>query len=69
MWGKTANVIVQIARLSKTELAVLVREVWQNATPPARPAQLHTLATKSAPGRTPTLPKTKTRVKPRSGQR
>src|ERR1700754_2929521 len=36
MWGKTANVIVQIAKLPKKELQALIREAWQHATP-ARP--------------------------------
>jgi hypothetical protein len=36
MWGKTANVIVQIAKLSSKELEELVREAWQHATPPAK---------------------------------
>src|ERR1700724_3744062 len=38
MWGKTANVIVQIAKLPRQELEDLVREAWQNAMPPAKPA-------------------------------
>jgi hypothetical protein len=33
MWGKTANVIVQIAKVSKKELQALIREAWQHATP------------------------------------
>jgi hypothetical protein len=33
MWGKTANVIVQIAEVSKKELEALIREAWQHATP------------------------------------
>ena len=33
MWGKTANVIVRIARLSKTELATLIREAWEYNKP------------------------------------
>jgi hypothetical protein len=33
MWGKTANVIVQIAKVSKKELEALVREAWQHAAP------------------------------------
>src|SRR5258707_15259453 len=36
MWGKTANVIVQIAEVSKTELQALIREAWQHATPAAK---------------------------------
>jgi len=39
MWGKTANVIVQIASLSKKELEALIREAWQNAAPPAKTAK------------------------------
>jgi hypothetical protein len=37
MWGKTANVIVQIGKVSRTELEGLVREAWQHATPPRKP--------------------------------
>jgi hypothetical protein len=36
MWGKTANVIVQIAKISRKELEGLIREAWQHATPPAK---------------------------------
>ena len=36
MWGKTANVIVQIAEVSRKELEALVREAWQHATPSAK---------------------------------
>jgi hypothetical protein len=36
MWGKTANVIVQIAKVSKKELEELIREAWQHAAPAAR---------------------------------
>src|ERR1700681_4859826 len=39
MWGKTANVIVQIAKLSKRELEALLREAWHHATPAAKPAK------------------------------
>jgi hypothetical protein len=39
MWGKTANVIVQIARVSKKELEALIREAWQHAMPPAKTAK------------------------------
>jgi hypothetical protein len=45
MWGKTANVIVQIAKLPKKELQALMREAWQHATPSAK-------AAKSAPRKT-----------------
>ncbi len=34
MWGKTANVIVQIGRVSKTELSALIREAWEKNKPP-----------------------------------
>jgi hypothetical protein len=33
MWGKTANVIVQIGRVSRAELQALVREAWQHTMP------------------------------------
>jgi hypothetical protein len=36
MWGKTANVIVQPGRITKTELAALIREAWE-ANLPAPP--------------------------------
>jgi hypothetical protein len=36
MWGKTANVIVQIAEVSKKQLEALIREAWQHATPAAK---------------------------------
>jgi hypothetical protein len=39
MWGKTANVIVQIARVSRSELQALIFEAWQHAAPPAKPAK------------------------------
>ena len=45
MWGKTANVIAQIAKISKSELQALIREAWQHATPVAK-------AAKPAPRRT-----------------
>ncbi len=34
MWGKTANVIVQIDKISRRELEALVREAWQKNLPP-----------------------------------
>jgi hypothetical protein len=34
MWGKTANVIVQIERVSKKELEALIREAWEKNRPP-----------------------------------
>lgn len=37
MWGKTANVIVQIDKIGKTELARLIGEAWEaNKPPPAK---------------------------------
>ena|ERR1700733_2226081 len=39
MWGKTANVTVQIARVSKKELEALIREAWQHASPPVKAAK------------------------------
>ena len=39
MWGKTANVIVQIAEVSKKELEALIGEAWQHATPSAKAAK------------------------------
>ena len=39
MWGKTANVIVQIAEVSKKELGTLIGEAWQHATPVAKAAK------------------------------
>jgi len=33
MWGKTANVIVQPERVSKKELAALIREAWESNLP------------------------------------
>ena len=35
MWGKRANVIVQPGRVSKKELAALIREAWEFNLPPA----------------------------------
>jgi len=38
MWGKTANVIVQIAKLPNKELEGLICEAWQHAAPSGRPS-------------------------------
>ena len=38
MWGKRANVIVQPGRVSRTELAALIREAWEFNQPPAKKA-------------------------------
>ena len=50
IWGKTANLIVQIAELSKEELEGLVREAWQSAAPSAKPTKPGTPATRAARG-------------------
>src|ERR1700716_2452072 len=39
MWGKTANLIVQIEKLTKNELKGLLHEAWQSAMPAANPAK------------------------------
>jgi len=45
MWGKTANVIVQPKRVSKKELAALIREAWEfNLPPPPKAANPKTKA-------------------------
>jgi len=36
MWGKRANVIVQPERVSKKELAALIREAWEFNLPPPK---------------------------------
>ena len=36
MWGKRANVIVQIAKVSKTELAALIGEAFEHNRPPEK---------------------------------
>ena len=33
MWGKTAEIIVQLKRISQKELKALVGEAWENASP------------------------------------
>src|SRR5262245_42695661 len=39
MWGKTANVIVQLDRISRKELEALIREAWEGSyVPPKRVA-------------------------------
>jgi hypothetical protein len=47
MWGKTANVIVQIAKISRTELQALIREAWQQAAPAQKPAKPRATAKKA----------------------
>jgi hypothetical protein len=39
MWGKTANVIVQIAGVPKAELDSLIREAWEHNKPVAKKAK------------------------------
>ena len=50
MWGKTANVIVQIDRISKRELEALIREAYEKNMPAAtrRPVRKTTSAKRSA---------------------
>ena len=67
MWGKSAKLIVQIAKLSKKELEALIREAWGSATPPTRPAKARAAATTRAPHKTPKKIKTGPKV-PRSGR-
>ncbi|HEY5338824.1 MAG TPA: MmcQ/YjbR family DNA-binding protein [Rhizomicrobium sp.] len=45
MWGKTANVIVQIARISQKELAALIGEAWTHNQPPPKKAKAVKTAT------------------------
>ncbi|MGN6149414.1 MAG: MmcQ/YjbR family DNA-binding protein [Rhizomicrobium sp.] len=49
MWGKTANVIVQIDRVSKKELDALIREAWTHNLPPPKTARKKPVKT-SVPG-------------------
>jgi hypothetical protein len=65
MWGKTANLIVQIAKLSRKDLEGLLREAWQSAAPSAKQAKPRTPATRSVRGGT----RTPAMIKPRSGRR
>ena len=37
MWGKTANVIVQLGKIGKRELEGLIREAYDASLPPAKP--------------------------------
>jgi hypothetical protein len=36
MWGKTANVIVQVEKVSAKELTALIREAWEHNLPPPK---------------------------------
>ena len=53
MWGKSAQVIVQITKLSKKELEALMREAWESARPPTKPTKVRAAATECAPRKTP----------------
>ena len=37
MWGKTANVIVQLGKIGRRELDSLIREAYEASLPPAKP--------------------------------
>jgi hypothetical protein len=39
MWGKRANVIVDLKRIKKQELDGLIREAWTNTLPIGKPKQ------------------------------
>jgi len=39
MWGKTAHVLVQIAKISKGELEALIREAWERNRPAPKKAK------------------------------
>jgi hypothetical protein len=60
IWGKTANLIAQIAELSKEELEGLMREAWQSATPSAKPTKPGTATTRARGGN-----QSKAMIKPR----
>ena len=47
MWGKRANVIVQIDRVTKAELTQLIHEAWEKNKPP--PAKAKKTAAKRKP--------------------
>lgn len=51
MWGKTANVIVQPALISKAELAALIREAWAFNLPPPPKAKKPSAKRPAAPRR------------------
>jgi hypothetical protein len=52
MWGRTANVIVQIDRVSKKELEALIREAWTHNLPAEKPAKKGAAKPKAPPRRT-----------------
>jgi hypothetical protein len=52
MWGKRANVIVQIDKVSKTELEALIKEAWRkNYVPPKAKAAKPSARRAAAPTR------------------
>jgi len=51
MWGKRANVIVQIAEISKRELEALIREAWTKNLPPPPKAKKASAQGPAAPSR------------------
>ncbi|HET7334127.1 MAG TPA: MmcQ/YjbR family DNA-binding protein [Rhizomicrobium sp.] len=52
MWGKTANVIVQLAKIGKAELKALIGEAWQTSQPSTRKAPVKRPARKPATRKT-----------------
>src|SRR5665213_3151628 len=57
MWGSRANVIVQIAKVSKKELETLIREAWEFNQPAPKKAKAAVKSIAKAPK--PEKPKTK----------
>jgi len=49
MWGKSAKVIVQIAKLPKKELERLIGDAWESAMPLSKPRKERPAATMRAP--------------------
>ena len=39
MWGKTAQILVQLKSVGRKELEALLREAWESAQPPPKPAK------------------------------
>ncbi len=50
MWGKRANVIVQIAKVSKRELEALIREAWTKNLPQPPKSKKASAKRPAAPG-------------------
>jgi hypothetical protein len=51
MWGKRANVIVQIDKIGKKELEALIREGWEKNLPPQKSAEAAKPASKFKPAK------------------